>query len=509
MDVQSIDVGSALTRAAGLFPGKTVIVFEGQRTSYAGLNERVNRLANGLMKLGVKKGDKVAILFYNCPQFVESYYAIVKIGAVVVPLNFRLAMPELLYQVDNSDCVTFIYSAEFSEVLSSLRAQLPKVRSYICHGGVAAANTMDYEKMLANSTVDEPNIDIQMDDGCDIFYTSGTTGLPKGAFRTHKNVIWVAVTCSLSLRFGPDEVALITTPYFHIVSNYMTLGTFFFGGTLVMAKAFDPAKAAEIIQKEKVTHVWMVPTMGFALMNMPEIDKYDLSSLRVYTTGGSPMPNELKMKIKEHLPNVYFTESYGSTETGWITSHGPAGIAYREGQGLPAFSMKVRIVDDNDRDVPRGEVGEIVVKGPLAVQSYYKDPEKTQETIKNGWFHLGDLAKFDEDGYLQIVDRKKDMILSGGENVYSVEGERVLSTNPKILEAVVIGLPHEKWGEQVTAVVVLNPGQEMTEKELIDFCRKSLAGYKCPKAVKFSKEPLPRSSFGKVLKRELRKQFSE
>jgi acyl-CoA synthetase (AMP-forming)/AMP-acid ligase II len=219
------------------------------------------------------------------------------------------------------------------------------------------------------------------------------------------------------------------------------------------------------------------------------------------------MPAELKRRIMEHLPNVYFTESYGSTETGWITSHGPVGAPWKEGQGIPPFSQKVRIVDDDDKDVPQGDIGEVVVQGPLTIQGYYNDPEMTKETIKDGWFHTGDLARLDEDGYLYIVDRKKDLVLSGGENVYSVEVERIIYTHPKVPEAAVIGLPYEKWGEQVTAVVVLKPGEEMTEKELIDFCRKDLARYKCPKEVKFLREPLPRTSFEKVLKRELRERF--
>jgi fatty-acyl-CoA synthase len=507
MDVQSLDVGNMLTKAARLFPNKTAVVFEHRRISYAEPNERVNRLANGLLEMGVRKGDKVALLFYNCPQFIESYYAVVKVGAIVVPLNFRLAAPELAYQVDNSDCIRLIYGAEFSEVISTLRPKLSKVKGCICYGETVPVDIANYEKLIADSRADEPNVDIQMEDGCDIFYTGGTTGLPKGAYRTHENVIWVAITCSISLKFGPDNVVLVSTPFFHIVANYLTLSTFFFGGTIVMAKAFDPVKTVGMIQKQKVTHVWLVPAMSMAIWSLPNIRKYDFSSLRVYTTGGSPMPTELKRKIIEHLPNVYFTESYGGTETGWITSHGPIGVAWKEGQGVPTFSQKVRIVDDDDKDVPQGEIGEVAVQGPLTIQGYYNDPEMTKETIKDGWFHTGDLARLDEEGYLYIVDRKKDVVLSGGENVYSVEVERIIYTHPKVSEAAIIGLPHEKWGEQVTAVVVLKPGEEMTEKELIDFCRKDLAGYKCPKEVKFLREPLPRTSFGKVLKRELRERF--
>jgi fatty-acyl-CoA synthase len=508
MNIQRFDAGSALTRAARLFSNKTAIIFEQNRISYAELNERVNRLANGLMKMGVKKGDKVALLFYNCPQFTESYYALVKIGAIVVPLNLRLAVPELIYEANNSDCTRIIYSAEFSEVMSKLRPKLSKVKSYICHGETCPSDTTKYEELITGSPAGEPKVDVQMEDGCDIFYTGGTTGLPKGAYRTHENVIWVALTCGMCLKFGADNVVLASPPLFHIVSNYLTLSSFFFGSTIVMVKAFDPVKTLELIQKEKVTHVWLVPAMSTAIWNLPDVSKYDLSSLQVYTTGGAPMPTGLKMRIKEHLPNVYFTESYGSTETGWIASHGPTGLPWKEGQGIPCFSQKLRLMDDNENEVPHGDIGEVAVQGPLTIQNYYNDSKMTKETIRNGWFHTGDLARLDEEGYLYIVDRKKDMVISGGENVYSVEVERVILTHPKISEAAVIGLPNEKWGEQVTAVVVLKSGEELTEDELMSFCRKELAGYKCPKGVKFVTDPLPRTSFGKVLKRELRDRFS-
>jgi fatty-acyl-CoA synthase len=508
MNIQGLDAGSILTRAATLFPKKTAIVFEQSRISYAELNERVNRLANGLLKMGVKKGDRVALLFFNSPQFIESYYAAVKIGAIVVPLNFRLAIPELAYEADNSDCKLIIYSAEFSEVMDKLRPRLSKVKSYICRGETLPhPDTADYEKLLDASDIGEPRVDVNMHDGCDIFYTGGTTGLPKGAYRTHENVIWIAITCGVSLKYKDDNVILASPPLFHIVSNYLTLSSFFFGSTIILAKAFDPAKAVETIQREKVTHVWLVPAMSTAIWSLPDIDKYDLSSLRVYTTGGAPMPTGLKMRIKEHLPNVYFTESYGSTETGWIASQGPVGAPWTEGQGNPCIFQKVRLVDDDNKEVPQGDIGEVVVQGPLTIGEYYNDPKMTAETIRDGWFHTGDLAVLDEDGGLHIVDRKKDMVISGGENVYSVEVERVILMNPKVLETAVIGLPHEKWGEQVTAVIVLKPGEEMTEDELTAFCRKELAGYKCPKGVKFLTEPLPRTSFGKVLKRELRDRF--
>ena len=511
MDINTVNVGRVLARNGRYHPEKTAIIFEGRRISYQELNNRANRLYHGIMGMGVKKGDKVAILFYNSPQFIESYFAIVKAGAVVVPLNFRLAARELEYQIDNSDAAILIYSEEFKEVIESIRSNLKKVKEYICWGEDIPSGSVDYEKLIAGSPDPEPQVEVNEEDGCVIYYTAGTTGLPKGAYRTHHNVLWTAAGYTIAFSFSFDDIISGFPPFFHLAGfEAFTLPTFVVGGTVVVAKAFDPQKAIKAIQDEKVTTTFMVPAMSIAVWNLPDINNYDLSSLRIYMTASAPLATEMKKKIIKNLPHVKFFEGYGMTETGELTELPPKDAMRKDMcVGIPAFHVRIRLVDDEGKDVPRGEIGEVVAQGPCIIREYYKEPEKTKETIRDGWFHTGDLGRFDEEGYLYLVDRKKDMVLTGGENVYSAEVENVIFKHPKVLEASIIGLPDEKWGEVVTAVVVLKPEEKMTEEELIDLCRKDLAGYKCPKVVKFLDTPLPRNTFGKVLKRELREKFSK
>lgn len=508
MGLQDFDVGSVLTGAAHFFSSQTAVVFEGKRITYSELNNRANRLANGLLSKGVKKGDKVSILFYNSPQFIESYFATVKTGAVAVPLNFRLAGKEIAYQIDHSDSTVLIYSEEFSEVIDSIRPELAKVKTYLCDGGLPGV--INYEELIAGYPSKEPAVDISSQDGCGIYYTGGTTGFPKGAYRSHQNIFLTSFTSLFCLSFRAGDVTLGLPPFFHLVGwDDVALSTFMIGGRLIVMKRYDPEKTVQIIEKEKVGVIFLVPTMIADIFSLPNLDKYDLSCLRVCCSGGAIIPTWVKRKIMEHLPQAGFVDGYGCTEGAWISSLSPHKAAEKDlCQGIPTPLVKVRVVDNEGRDVPQGEVGEVIESGPMCIREYYNAPQATAETIKEGWVHTGDMASLDEEGYIYIVDRKKDMIISGGENIYSAEVESVIYTHPKVSEVAVVGLPHKRWGEQVTAVVVLKPGQEMSKEELIDFCRESIAGYKCPKRVIFTKEPLPRSGADKVLKRALRESLS-
>lgn len=504
----AFSLGDFFARAGKYFSNKDAIIFEDKRFTYGQINNRVNKLSNALLDLGIKKGEKVAILFYNSPQYIESYFAVIKTGALIVPLNFRLARPELIYQINDSDSSSLIYGSEFSEIIELIRPELPKIRHYICYGEKVSTNVINYEELLLNYPSSEPNIDIGLEEECAIYYTAGTTGYPKGSFETHNNLLWDGILTIMCCGYRADDIILCIAPFFHVgVWRTIFLPCLWLGNTLVVEKTFEPERALQIIEKEKVTSVFLVPSMSVTVLSLLDKEKYDLSSLRIYLTGGAPTPIELRKRITEFLPNVELIDCYGTTETSWIAYYPPGAASKGDTAGVPIF--KVRVVNERGEDMPPGEMGEVVVNsGPRPFRGYYNDPEKTKEVTKGGWFYTGDMAKLDEEGYLYVVDRKKDMILSGGENVYSAEVERVIYSHPKILEVATIGLPDEKWGEQVTAVVNLKPGEEMSEEELIKFCRKELAGYKCPKKVIFLNEPLPKSGTGKILKRELRERFS-
>ncbi len=510
MGVNDLSIGDILKRSATYFPNRTAVVFEGRRLTYAEINDQTNRLANALTDIGVKKGDKVTVLFYNSFQFIESNFAIMKIGATAVPLNFRLAAPEFSFMIDHSDSTVVICGEEFCETIDAIRPNLPKVRTYICDSPTPPPGMLSYETLKAKSSNQEPNVAVGLEDTCQICYTSGTTGLPKGACETHHTAYWAVLTTILTFGIKDQDVGLGLLPFFHRGGWTCTVvPLFLLGGTLVTEKAFEPVSLLEAIEKEKINMAFIVPTVSARIWDLPDIGKYDLSSLRVYASIGSAMPFELKKRIIQHLPNVEFYDGFGLTEAGGGLTHTPVNDPLRQEEpgGMADFHQRLRIVDDDGKDVPLGTVGEVVVQGPAVSKGYYRNDEATKEAIKDGWFYTGELARLDEEGYYHFVDRKKDMIVTGGENVYSAEVERVIHRHPNILEAAVIGLPDEKWGERVTAVVVLKDNKEMTERELIDFCRENLAHYKCPKQVKFFNEPLPKTGNQKILKRELKARF--
>ncbi len=510
MGADNFAIGDILTRSAKYFPERTAVVFEGRRLSYAEINDRVNRLANGLMDIGIKKGDNVVTLFYNSSHIIESNFAVAKIGAIAVPLNYRLAAPELSYVINNSASKVVICGAEFLEVLDKLLPQLPQVKHCICDSETISPGMLSYEKVIAKSSNQEPYVDIGLEDGYHIYYTSGTTGFPKGLYATHRKALWSIIAHVVTFGYRDYDISLGLLPFYHLGGWINSVVPFLLlGGTVITAKAFDIVGLLEAIERERITYAITVPTVSARLCNFPDIGKYDLTSLRVYVSMGAVMPFELKKKIMEHVPNVSFIDGYGLTENMGGVAHIPPIDALRKEMsgGMVDFDTRVRIVDEGGKDLPQGQVGEIVVQSPRVLE-YYLNKEATKEAIKDGWFHTGDLAMWDEEGYVCFVDRKKDMIVTGGENVYSAEVENIIYRHPKIAEAAIIGLPDKQWGDRVTAVVVLKPNEEMTEQELKDFCREHLAGYKCPKEVKFLNEPLPKSGgTQKILKRELKARF--
>jgi len=503
-------LGEVLARWARKTPDREALVFKDKRYTYSQFNERVNRLASGLTGLGIEKGDKVAVLFMNCMEIAECYFALAKLGAVAVPLNFRLAGRELQYQMDQSDSKTLIFGEMFQEVVNSIRPELPKVEHYICVSQEGLEGTIDYEKLVQAGSTGEPLVPVKDDDPAFIMYTAGTTGRPKGAVLTHKNQVMLAVNASIEGGAGQIEKQLLVFPLFHQAANGFVIIGVFRGATTVILDIPAPENIMTAIQEEKIQSVGLVPALWNWIVNHPNFKDYDLSSLEQGTTGAAPMPLELKRKIVELFPNMRLSEAFGMTETtatGTMAKHEDF-LAKQGTVGRVTINVEVRVVDDNDNDVPAGQVGEIAYRGPTVLKEYYKLPEATAEAFKGDWFHSGDLVRQDEDGFVYVVDRKKDMIISGGENIYPAEIEEVLYTHPKVLEAAVIGVPDPEWGESVKAIVVPKQGETLTEAEVIAHCKQNLASYKKPKSVDFI-DALPRNPAGKVLKFVLREKYKK
>jgi acyl-CoA synthetase (AMP-forming)/AMP-acid ligase II len=513
-------LGTTIVRNVHKFPHKEAVIYGKTRLTYKQFNSRINRLANALINIGINKGTKVAILSFNCNQFLEAYYALGKIGGVAVPLNFRLHPEELAYMVNHSDAEAFIVGEPFVQMVKDMQKDLPQVRKYISITEKPVKGMLHYENWIAKYPDDEPLILIEEDDPVFIMYTAGTTGRPKGAVITHKNevVMWMLggwYTFTEPNLFGNyklrDFRSLAAPPIFHLAAFGFCQFNFFGGTTIVLPEeVFDPAYIMRTIQEEKINAIVLIPAMANFLFLLPDLDKYDTSSLQIWLSGGAILPTETRRLIQENFPSVRIIDLFGQTEmsplvTGLLSSESK-GRETSVGRVLPFIDM--RIVDDNDNEVPVGTIGEAVYRGPTVMKEYYKNPKATAEAMRGGWFHSGDLVRRDAEGYVYVVDRKKDMIISGGENVYPAEIEEVLYKHPKILECAVLGVHDEKWGESIKAVVVCKPGEQLSEQEVIDYCKSHLASYKKPRSVDFV-ESLPRSALGKVLKRVLREQYGK
>lgn len=492
------------------FPDKECLVCDADRFTYRQLNERVNRLANSLMDMGLRKGHNVAILLQNCSQYLEIYFALAKIGAVAVPLNFMLKGKGLEFLINNSDAqILFLEEATRPEV-EKIKGNLPLLRpdGSIFVGSPVPEGYSSYEGLISAGNTAEPAVPVGEEDDVIILYTSGTTGMPKGIVLTHKTRLTYFNWCGLEYGMFFDSVHLVTTPLYHNVACFLSETQFYTGGTVVIMRKFDPAACVALIQQEGVTSTFMVPTQFNMILQFSESQRPNLSTVRTLITGAAPLATRTKEEIID-LFNSELHEMYGLTETGLITNMKPKD-ALRKVRcvGQPFFHMEMRVVDDQGKDVPTGEVGEIVARGPLLLRTYYKNPEAYQNAMRDGWFFSGDVGRVDEEGFLYLVDRKKDMICSGGVNIYPMDIEEVLHGHPQVHESAVIGIPDDKWGESVLAMVVLKPGESMTEEEVIRYCKENMAGYQTPKSVKFI-DALPRNPSGKVLKRELREPYWE
>ena len=502
-------------RNALLYPDEEAFVYRNQRITFAQYNERVNSLIHALGEMGVKKGDVIGILSWNCLNYVDIFGAAMKGGFIVSPFNPRLKEDEFAHLINYSDATTLFVGSELIETANHLKPRLPGVNNYISLEAAAAGMT-SHEDLLKVRTRKEPDIRVEEDDPFVIFYTSGTTGVPRGALYTHRRKMEDTrlFTFGLSLELGNRE--LMAIPLFHVAGASYLFAFFFSAAVNIIypQRSFDPATFLQIIQDERVTDIHIVPTHLVSMLGLPEIHKYDLGTLKRIWYAGSPMPVEVLKKGMDLLGPV-FIQAYGQSESGPLVSNlsrsahmvledPPEAQKVLASCGRPCPGVQVRIVDIDDSDVAPGDIGEIIVKSKSLMQEYWKKPDETENAIKNGWLYTGDLGYFDGTGNIYLVDRKKDMIISGGENVYPREVEEVLYTHPAIEEAAVIGIPDSYWIEIVHAVIVLKKGVSVAEEEIIDFCKEKLARYKAPKSVEFVKI-LPKNPQGKILKRELRK----
>ena len=495
-------ISSWLSKRASLNGTREALVEDDKRFTYAELDQRVTRLAQALRTFGIRRNDRVATCCVNCSEFVEVLFATARIGAMLVPLNWRLAARELDYQLNDAGARILFVAPEQLDLVSKLSADGPLERT-IPFG-------KDYESLLARSSSEPmPEADqARFSDPHLILYTAGTTGRPKGAVLTHANTFWNSVNMTTPVGITPFDTTITTLPMFHSGGiGLYTVPMIHLGGRVVVIRTFEPDQLLRLVREYSVKLIFGVPAIWLELLKRADFDAAHLPSLRFCVSGGAPHPMAIIDGVAQR--GFTFLQGYGLTETAPGGTLMPIEDCRRKAAtaGKPALHVELRIVADDGRPCAPDEIGEVQFAGPNVFAGYWNRPEATADAFTpDGWFRTGDLGRLDDDGFLILVDRKKDLVITGGENVYSAEVEDVLFAHPAIAEAAVIGVPDPKWGESVFAVVVLRPGMRATPEELITYSRSQLAKYKTPKGVAFV-DSLPRNAAGKVLKRQLREQF--
>ncbi len=485
-----------LIRATQVAGDHTAVISEGRRFSHSELRARCHRLATVLRDIGAEPGDRIAILAANTNHYIESYMTIPAAGFVIVPLNTRHAEPELRYAIEDAGVKILLTDRD------------PGALRELCETVVVIPD--EYDALIETAEESELGRDITEDSLAGLFYTGGTTGASKGVMLTHRNLIANTLNFMTMAPPAADTVFLVMAPMFHAAGSNGILGGIWTGSCQVPLKVFDPATALEFIEKYRVTHTLGVPTMLAAIAELQHAEPRDTSTLRMVAHGGSPVATEVVRRATEAFPSAEFVHLYGMTEasplvTGLRNEQDLLDHDRSRSCGQALIGVQVKIIDEAGAEIPGGEVGELAARGPNIMKGYWRKQEQTDEVLKDGWYRSGDMGYMDDEGFVFLVDRAKDMIVSGGENVYCTEVEEALYKHPAVLEAAVFGVPDDDWGEAVHAVVV--PRDPVTPEELIDFCREHIAGYKLPKAITLSNEELPKSGPGKILKRELRKPF--
>jgi long-chain acyl-CoA synthetase len=478
---------------------------------------RVAKLAGAMQGLGLETGDRAAILALNSDRYFEFFYATAWAGGVFVPINIRLAPPEVVHWITDSEAKLLFIDKAFAAMLPALEGKIPSVEQIIYLGDDELPAGMHGFEAILEAADPVPDAERCYEDLAGLFYTGGTTGRSKGVMLSHRNLVFNAFNSLVLLKYETDTRFIHAPPMFHIADCVAVFGGTQLGIEHYFIPAFTAEATLDAIQRWGITETLLVPTMVNMMVNHPDVEKYDLSSFRRLSYGASPMPEAVILRAMELMPKVQFFHAYGQTECAPITSingpeshvfEGPMAYKFRS-PGQAALGVEVQIRDENDVEVPRGEVGEICVRGANVMQGYWRQPELTAETLRGGWMHSGDGGYMDDNGYIFVVDRVKDMIISGGENVYSAEVESAVQMFPAVAECAVIGVPDEKWGERVHAIVRLKAGQSATAEQIIEHSRSQIAGFKCPRSIAFVTEPLPLSGAGKILKTDLRKPYWE
>lgn len=500
-------VGEIIRFFANRHPDKVAIHDRDKTITYGHFNQRVNRLANTFLSQGFKPNDKISIMLRNCSEYMEIVFALAKIGVTCVPINVRLVGEEIKYIMNNSDSRALILEEEFIEKISPIITDLKcEQDQYYLVGKRAWESAVSYEKLFEGSSPEEPSVQVDETSGLMMVYTSGTAGRPKGVIVTHRAQVLNYLAHSVEFGNSEKDIHLVAAPLFHSAGLSIAIQQLFIGGTICIMRSFDPETALKLIDEKKITNTFMVPTMYNFILELPESEKlkHDISSMRILISSGAPLPTRIKERLIHFFKNAGLIEFYGATEFANATYLKPEDQLKKTAcAGKPFLGVEIRLMNESMEQVAINEVGEIFLKSPYMMAGYYK---RDKEGFEGEWFSVGDLARQDEDGYYYIVDRKGDMIISGGVNIYPAEIEEILYSNPAILEVAVIGVPDEQWGESVKAVAVLKEGEEATEDEIMDFCKNRMAGYKIPKTVTFV-EALPKSSSGKILKRVVREEY--
>ncbi|MFN2216427.1 MAG: acyl-CoA synthetase [Anaerolineales bacterium] len=506
-----MNASDILKRRAELTPDREALLdlHTGIRYTYADLNKRANRAANFLhSRFNIQKGDRVSILAQNSLPFVDLLFGLGKLGAIFAPLNWRLTANELIYIINDLEPSILLCGPEYVQVLEEMKGRIPDLH-LVSLEGANIPGSLDYESLLSEADTSEPiQPQVDPDDGLCILYTSGTTGKPKGAVLPHRQVLWNSINTIVSWGLSEKDVSPILTPMFHSGGLFVFLVPLFhLGGRIVMARSFDPEESLRVIMAEKCTVILGVPTLFQVWMNSPAFQQADFGHVHYFISGGAPCPPAL-IRSWHELKGVVMRQGYGLTEVGvnCFSMTDEEALRKAGSVGKPIFHSQMRLVDNDGGEVLVGQTGELTISGPTVCAGYWHNPTATDQSLQNGWFHTGDMARQDEEGFFYIVGRLKDMIISGGENIYAAEVEAVFREHASVEDAALIGVPDEKWGEIGLMIVTTKPGLSVTSDELIEHCRKRLARYKVPKRIEFASE-LPYSPYGKVIKAELRKRY--
>jgi acyl-CoA synthetase (AMP-forming)/AMP-acid ligase II len=512
-----LNLGQMLKVNAAKYPDVICLMDAQRQFTYPQTNRRVNRLAHGLMATGLSKGDRISVLLENCIEFVEIYLAAAKCGLVVNPINFRLVGPEIAAIVEHADSKAFVVHDEFCPTVDAIRAGLANIApERFFNVGAACAGYRPYDDLLAGQSEAEPDVSVLPGDTWVLLYTSGTTGKPKGALRSHESYVAFYLINAVDFDFRPRQRVLNVMPLCHVNTTFFSFNFTYIGGSLYVhpARGFRAPEILEIIDRARVNFISLIPTHYALLLAVPEEQRrrYDVSSVTKLLCSSAPARMEHKKAIMEWFDAVELYEGYGSTEAGIVTTLMPdeqltklCSIG-RESLGTDF----VRILGEDKRPVERGQIGELYSRGPMMFDGYYKEPDKTAEAFAGEWFSAGDMGYQDEEGYYYLVDRKNNMIITGGENVYPSEVENVLCCHPGVLDVAVIATPDPKWGEAIMAVVVAKQDAQVSEEELRALCQERLAGYKRPKTYAFiPADEMPRTATGKILHRILRERYGE